>query len=163
SVCTRIDGTGGLPDTSDWVPIALHRDGRCGLGGQSDDVCRRARAYRHWIHCRPIRPETRGLRQLYRADAWDRDFGDSDSARAACLPVDGSTGGAHCYLARDSAMPEGGPRHRLDIVALFRRCLWRFRQRGSAMPAANTFAAAGLTASAKIFGKKDTAGARWIA
>ena len=31
------------------------------------------------------------------------------------------------------------------------------------MPAANTFAAAGLTASAKIFGKKDTAGARWIA
>ena len=31
------------------------------------------------------------------------------------------------------------------------------------MPAANTAAAAGLTASAKIFGKKNTAGARWIA
>ena len=31
------------------------------------------------------------------------------------------------------------------------------------MPAANSAAAAGLTASAKIFGKKDTAGARWIA
>src|SRR5205823_14578680 len=37
--------------------------------------------------------------------------------RAACLPIDGSTGGVHCYLARDSAIPQGGPRHRLDIVA----------------------------------------------
>jgi len=156
----------GLPDTSDWVPIADDRDRCCGLGGQSDDICRRARAYRHRIYCRPSRPESRGLRQLYRADAWDGDFGDSDSARdalprvrvvrpwcreyditswpagaariseaaffpdrqhssrdqpvqlrvwteltrparerrrqlqyrAACLSVDGSTGGAHCYL-----------------------------------------------------------------
>ena len=34
---------------------------------------------------------------------------------------------------------------------------------GGSAPAANTVAAAGLKASAKIFGKEDTAGARWIA
>ena len=38
-----------------------------------------------------------------------------------------------------------------------------FSSEGSAMPAVNTTAAGDLTASAKIFGEKDTAGARWIA
>jgi hypothetical protein len=51
----------------------------------------------------------------------------------------------------------------IEPPSLFRRYLWRFRQRGSVMPAANTVAAASFTASVEIFGEKDTAGARWIA
>ena len=38
-----------------------------------------------------------------------------------------------------------------------------FPSEGSVMPAAGTAVAAGLAASAKIFGKKDTACARWTA
>ena len=38
-----------------------------------------------------------------------------------------------------------------------------FPSEGFSDAPANTAAAAGLTASAKIFGEKDTAGARWIA
>jgi MFS family permease len=151
----------------------------------------RARADRHRIYCRPIRPETRGLRQLYRADAWDGDFGDSGSApdalprvcvvwsrcreyditsrpvgsagvskpafrpdcqpscrdqpvqfrvwteltrpartrsrqlqhRVACLPVDGSTGGAHCHLARGNSLQEGVPSQRLGIQGLVRAAI----------------------------------------
>jgi hypothetical protein len=35
--------------------------------------------------------------------------------RAACLPVDGSTGGAHCHLARGNSLQEGAPSQRLGV------------------------------------------------
>ena len=44
----------GFLIASGRVPIADDRDRRCGLGGQSDDVRRGARAYRHRIYCRPL-------------------------------------------------------------------------------------------------------------
>src|SRR5260370_22241364 len=44
--------------------------------------------------------------------------------RAACLPVDGSTGGAHCYLARGNSLREGGPLLTVGVDGCLRSVKW---------------------------------------